>query len=355
MKQPVVLTIAGLVLILCLSLFFSLPPIADAKRPLPPNDPTRGLLYDGLEITTTGECRGGFKIQLPGHVGKTLCTHGPDAATDVVKFARGVSPAPILARDSTQGVVACDGDGTSGNRVQVLYVHAADVPSRYDTYLASFQQWSVEVDNIFKESAAETGGVRRVRFVTDANCKPQITHVTLSAQGDDSFGKMISELWAQGYNRTDRKYLLFADARGYCGISNIEFDDSPEQWNANNSGPHFARVDAACWSSVIAAHELMHMFGGVQLTAPNSDGNFHCRDGYDNMCDHSGQPIQIVCPDATNDYRFDCGHEDYFNVNPAVGSYLATHWNTANSKFLISSTPAEATSTIKAFIPLIQK
>lgn len=355
MKQPVVLTIAGLVLILCLSLFFSLPPIADAGRPLPPNDPTRGLLYDGLEVTTPGECRGGFKIQLPGRPGKTLCTHGPDAATDVVKFARGASPAPILARDPTLGVVACDGDGTSGNRVQVLYVHAADVPSRYDTYLASFQQWSAEVDNIFQESAAETGGFRRVRFVTDASCKPQIIHVTLSAQGDDSFGKMIGELMAQGYNRTDRKYLIFADARGYCGISNIEFDDSPEQWNANNSGPHFARVDAACWSSVIAAHELMHMLGGVQLTAPNSDGNFHCRDGYDNMCDHSGQPIQIVCPDATNDNRFDCGHEDYFNVNPAVGSYLATHWNPAHSKFLISTTPAGATSTIKAFIPLIQR
>lgn len=339
---------------LVLALFNS--PTVDAQRPNPTNDPARGLIFDDLEVSKQGKCKGGLEIRLPGNSGKVLCTHGPDPLTNNIASLVRNSAAPNLSpsKKSPGFVAACDGDGTSGNRVQVLYAHASDVPSQYAAKLASFQQWAVEADYVFKESAAATGGFRRLRFVTDRNCLPVVTEVTLTPTGDDSFSKTIGELLAQGFNRTDRKYLVFTDARKYCGIANIEFDDQPGQANMNNTGPHFARVDAGCWSGVIAAHELMHTLGGVQLTAPNSDGNFHCNDGYDNMCSYSGHSTTIVCSDTSGTSQFDCGREDYYNANPTPGSYLDSYWNTANSQFLIKTESPASESTIKVLIPLIK-
>jgi len=334
------LVFASLVFLLVAALV----PGAQAQRPLPPNDPARGLVYDGLAVATAGNCRGGFKVLVPGAQGlREQCTHGPDAAPAQMRVSQSVPPLPKSASRASNALT-CDGDGVSGNRVQVLYARASNVASRYATYLAAFQQWVADVDAEFRNSAAQTGGDRRVRFVTDANCNPVITEVVLSTTGDDNFSNTLSELWNKGYNRTDRKYIIFMDARVYCGIGTIEYDDSPGATNRNNTGPHYGRTDAGCWSGVIAAHELMHNLGGVQMSAPHSDGNWHCTDGYDNMCDHGGRPIQIVCPDPAGDSLFDCNHDDYYHTNPPAGSYLATHWNTANNQFLITPNTARVDS-----------
>lgn len=343
MKKIVLSTLAFVFATLVFFLLSAVAPSAQAQRPLPPNDLARGLVYDGLAVAADGNCRGGFKVLVPSAQGlREQCTHGPDAAPAQMRVSQSV-PLPKLASRAASAL-ACDGDGVSGNRVQVLYARASNVASRYATYLAAFQQWVADVDAEFRNSAAQTGGDRRVRFVTDANCNPVITEVELSTTGDDNFSNMLGELWNKGYNRTDRKYMIFVDARVYCGIGTIEYDDSIGATNRNNTGPHYGRIDAGCWSGVIAAHELMHNLGGVQMSAPHSDGNWHCSDGYDNMCDHGGRPIQIVCPDPSGDSLFDCNHDDYYHTNPPAGSYLATHWNAANNQFLITPNIARVDS-----------
>lgn len=296
--------------------------------------PNRGLVYTGLQLSRRANCRPGFDIATP-NLKRPLCTHGPDPAPRGTNVH--VSVAPVAAA-SAAAQVTCDGDGSSGKRVQVVYARAADMPDRYDAYLSSIQQWAAGVDAIFSASALETGSDRHVRYVHDAACQPVVANVVLPPAGDDSFGNTILALQDLGYARDDRKYMVFVDATVYCGIATTAADDLADAANIHNSGQFYTRVDAGCWNDPTAAHELMHTMGGVQLSAPHSSGNFHCVDESDRMCykDGAGVVLQYLC-DTPEELRFDCNHDDYFNTNAAAGSYLATHWNPANDEFLIGA------------------
>jgi hypothetical protein len=171
----------------------------------------------------------------------------------------------------------------------------------------------------------------------------RVANVVVPASADDSFDGMVAALRAAGYDRTDRKYLVFADATVYCGIGTLAGDDRPGATNASNHGPSYGRVDRACWGGSTAAHEHMHNLGAVQGSAPRSSGGGHCTDEWDVMC-YSDEPLhptmQVLCPDVQRDAtRFDCRHDDYFSTNPPAGSYLDTHWNAADSAFLSHGGP----------------
>jgi hypothetical protein len=284
------------------------------------------------------DCAGLQPIELPGQDG---CTHGPDPVPpDLGADGRaGAASAETVAAASPS--IVCDGNGQTGLRVQLLYVHASDVSSRYGQLVPALRGWAGDADQIFEESAARTGGTRNLRFVHDASCQPDVLDVRVPPAGDDYFGATIREVIAQGHNRTDRIYVMFVEttSAGICGIATMSNDDRASDANGHNDGPAYARVDAQCWSGWVVAHELMHNLGGVQRSAPHASGAGHCIDEYDVMCyrdSTSAPPIQVRCPDSSwNSTRFDCGHDDYFNTNPAPGSYLATHWNPANNRFLI--------------------
>ncbi|MCA1553531.1 MAG: hypothetical protein LC737_04050, partial [Chloroflexi bacterium] len=190
-------------------------PAADARVGVPTNNSVVGLVFDGLERRIDGACNEMLTVQLATQA-RALCTHGPDAPPTYHNVALSVAPL-TTATSAPSASVTCAGDGVSGRRVQVLYAHASDVPDQYATYLASFQQWVADADNIFHLSALETGGDRHMRFVHDANCTPNVLNVTLSPTGDDTFGSLFNELQALGFTRADRNYLLFVDAHVYCG------------------------------------------------------------------------------------------------------------------------------------------
>lgn len=325
-------------------------PSSQASQPpiKPANNPQKGLIFDGLEVDTQGPCKGLYRLKNDSPaLSRVPCSHGPDPAPEGVVI--GQTTTEPLASNLITAAFQCDGDGTSGKRVEVIYARASDQADRYSTYLSSIQQWAGGVDNNIQTSATQTGGTRHLRFVQDTNCNPLVRNVVLSTTGDDNFSNTTSELKAQGYNRSDRKYLVFVDANIYCGIAGLYIDDQPGSTNANNSGPLYARIDNGCWAIGAAAHELTHTLGAVQPSAPHKTPYTHCWDEYDVMCykDGADSPsIQYLCSNQANDELLDCNHDDYFHTNPPTGNYLATHWNLANSQFLVSANSTTPTPTL---------
>ena len=266
--------------------------------------------------------------------------------------AAGVSPL-VPAGDSIIGslprhvVPSCSGSGTDGNRVQVLYVRTADTPSRFSSVLPALRDEVANVDDVFAASAEQTGGVRRVRWVHDDSCAPVILNVMLpkGSLGSD-FWATVAAMKKAGYRDPQRKYLMFADTNRMCGMSTL-YDDDARRGNINDGVvPSYSRIDEGCWSAghSVAAHELTHTLGAVETSAPHATANGHCYDESDLMCydDGSGVKMKKVCP-ASQEQLLDCRHDDYFSTSPSPGSYLATHWNTADSSFLDTAVVAPPT------------
>lgn len=353
---------------------------------VPEDQPALGLVYGGLVPAARGTpCVGAYQVGAA-----TICSHGPDAPPPGLDVripaaaaappglvtpvpAQDAQPAPTEAEvardagaveftgtpagtpaDATAAVipdaspdptafrlaasgVACDGDGRAGQRVQVIYAFEKGTPSRYDAYLPSFRTWAAGVDAIYDASARETGGSRHVRFVTTPACEVDVAEVELPVGGLSTFDKTVTALRVLGFVRTDRKYMIFSEATVYCGIATFAADERPDPGNRSNRGPAYGRIDAGCWSAAVAAHELAHNLGAVNNGAPHSSRAGHCTDEYDLMCyrDASAHATRVLCPDRTNDQRLDCNHDDYYSTAVSPGSYLASHWNVAQSQFLL--------------------
>ena len=332
--------------------------------------PFRGLVYTGLALGKDGTpCEGAFEAK--SRTGESLgCSHGPDPAPPGTDVRRGRSDEALatdlhaglgrragqtrnahtagdgaLAAASASGDVGCIGDGISGPRVQAVYAVPAGRTDRSATVVPTIRtNYAPRVDWQFNQSAAETGGEAHVVFVTEPaagqpGCQLSVPVVRLSAAGDDSFSNTVSELRALGFNRPDRKYLVWMDAAVVCGVGSMFTDTRPGLNNRNNGfAPMFARVDAACWGYA-EGHELMHTLGAVQEGAPNATAAGHCRDEPDDMCyddDGNGPTTMVKVCGNRSDALFDCNHDDYFYAGvPPVGNWLSTHWNTFNSSWLL--------------------
>ena len=295
----------------------------------------RGIVFTGLRRSSSGACRNEYRLSVPTRV--PMCSHGPDPAPAGVDVTTARTLALLASSSATSATVPCIGDGVSGARVQVVYAVASDLPDRYTTVAPQIQGWAATMDSEVAQSAAQTGGERHIRFVTNPDCSLDVAHVVLPPTGDDSLSNTITALQSLGYNLSSRKYMIWADANVYCGIAQVSTDDTAGSTNASNTTAGYARIDSACWG-MDELHELMHTLGAVELSAPHSTGHYHCTDGYDTMCyqDSSGVTMTYPCP-SSQQSLLDCGHDDYFSTAPVAGSYLATHWNTADSAFLAGS------------------
>ena len=252
----------------------------------------------------------------------------------------GAEPAPVPAARSGEALedIACIGNGTTGKRVQLVYAYRAGTSNRSGTYASSIRTWATQFDEYLAGEAAATGGNRRVRFVHDAGCQPTVMTVQVPSNATE-YDAAVDALEAAGLASSNRKYLVYADwnVSGLCGVGTYYGDEDPSSSNYNNTEGGHAFTYLSCWdwnTSRTALHELFHNLGAVQTNAPNGNGG-HCIDGTlsgsDIMCYGSGS---FDACDAAGPRIMDCGRDDYFNVTPVAGSYLATHWNPATSEYL---------------------
>lgn len=263
---------------------------------------------------------------------------------------------PGLSRHVNQ---SCTGTGADGDRVQVMYVREADMADQYTDAAALIRYETQQIDDAMALSAAETGGGKRVRWVTNADCSINVLNVVLpdgAITGD--LAKTETALTNAGYLKAHRKYLAFADVPagglGSCGAATLFHNDSATDNPNDGRFAQLARVDRNCWTttdntrSSVAMHEMLHTFGAVTKFAPHGSEAGHCSDEGDAMCyDDTGTGTQQLCP-ASHEPLLDCNSDDYFHTNPPAGSYLATHWNVAKSTFLdtVAALPAPPSVTV---------
>ena len=258
--------------------------------------------------------------------------------------------APVAASPAPAPVTRCRDDGRSGKRVLALYVHGDQQEDRFTTLERVFQTWLDEIDAAFVRAAEKhTGGFRQVRYVRDEQCRTVVEDVTIPQVSMKSVESVTTAIKALGYDRPDRKYIVWTDRKD-CGVGfGAGGNDVAAWYNLYNFGPHYAAIGTDCWGWAPTLHELLHTLGAVSPSAPHATTNGHCWDDEDVLCyDDGGLPaggLKRVCPAPRPDRgafalnQIDCNGDDYFNTDPEPGTYLATHWNVADSDFLYT-TPA---------------
>ena len=155
-------------------------------RPAPGSCPRARLPRAAARRRTDSPCKTGFELLLPGD--RLGCTHGPDAAPPGRDVRRERSLARARGLDDRRGH---ERRRARGRRpLHRRRGHGKARPGRvrlpagrgdnYDEIAPFIRLWAGVVDEAFNDSAAETGGVRHVRFVTGPDCTLDVAKVELS-------------------------------------------------------------------------------------------------------------------------------------------------------------------------------
>jgi hypothetical protein len=253
---------------------------------------------------------------------------------------------------------------SSAAQIKVVYAYAGDQTDNFATWRDSLQ---ADVSRIEQYLALQTGGRRALRFDMGTECGPQYVDIQVvhlanlrsyysssvySAEQD--FDHLLNEIGpALGPAAGPRDVFVLAegltDEANEWGMAGVQPDDRAGTVNVSNAGGLMATMWTSPgtapapfgWQPTVMLHEITHNLGGVQQSSPHHTSGWHCIDGQDVMCYPDGSPEAAsynasVCPQAGGaiPQTYDCGHDDYFNPDPAPGSYLDTHWNVYGSVFM---------------------
>jgi hypothetical protein len=255
----------------------------------------------------------------------------------------------------------------STQQFKLVYAYASDATNRFAQWKDALQ---ADVSLIGRFMGAQSGGLRTPRFDMGTDCGPQYVDIQVVAlpgtrasyaQDLDALKAAVGAQVPATYGQ--RNVLVLADrmsnapAYAWYGIGESWITESASSSSPHNAGGLFSALwvpdllaapgaDPDGWWPEGLLHELTHNLGAVGANAPHSTPYGHCFDGFDVMCyDDGGLPasgLTSTCatiPGVMNQV-YDCGRDDYFNVAPPTGSYLATHWNTYKSSYLVACADA---------------
>lgn len=292
-------------------------------------------------------CPAGEGWSIPLADGTVLYTHGPDPLPPVTLPTLRTA----MAGPAPSAPLVCVYDDAQPH-VQLIYTHPPEFASRQDTLRASILAGVEQANGILLRDALRFGYDIRIKILCDANGDISFPAIQLPTSGNsDHFGSIVNDVRAVGHDNAMAKYWIVHDGRVDCGCGgqgNMWGDDSGNAANWNNKGGLYAlsyygnygTTGGPTFSfSQVMLHEAGHTMGAVQYSAPHTTGAAHCIDGVDVMCyndkgPQANQYRSTVCPgvmqfDTAWSWPFDCNFDDYFNPEPAPGSYLDTHWNLA--------------------------
>jgi hypothetical protein len=242
---------------------------------------------------------------------------------------------------------------SSGSKVKLLYVHAADQPNRFAQYADVIQ---TDAKAIAETVAAASGGTKTLRFDTGTDGgagyvdvaivtlpQPAAAYKAMAASQRSAAIKAEIPLAAKASGVVH--YAVYADGlygNDYvAGIAEMYPDQRKTASNNNNLSNLWAFVWGMGTPSFSTSHrttllhEITHTLGGVQAGSPNGTNYGHCSDLKDVMCyDDGGLKGGQALAQRCTSVQFDCNGDDYFNPAPAAGTYLAANWNVYDSNFL---------------------
>ncbi len=341
-----------LVLLVATSVVFLLPGAAVAQDDAPSNVEVASTTpckrqelrtFEGLGVG----CRRLGMIRLEDQGGdpeKPLVVRGPDQLQDgTTRNALPPDGSSSTTPPPDPDAVLCSGPGT--HRYRFAYQYGGTDPNRFPALEAGMRNAILSgAAHLRDRGESIVPGLReRLRVACDDNGDVEIAVIHTVGQPGDTFYDGYEAAQAALDPGPHENIVFFMDRDpsfpGIAGLGSFGFD---------LDGGEFANVYRSSltdWETIL--HEISHNMGAVADDAPNSTGWGHCTDGNDVMCYRDGGPndglFRTQCGSPVPIY--DCNADDYFNPDPAPGSYLDDHPNIAiDNPFLYVTRVGDATA-----------
>lgn len=233
-----------------------------------------------------------------------------------------------------------------------IYIYPSDKASRF-TQLASMFQADARDSSRLLEMEYQ----RAIRF-DERGSMLDITvfrsrYNSKQLAGARQFNLVHDELLANGFSKSNKKYVVWLDAASkYCGQAHLSQDTRRISTNANQGRSlaivyrPYAMTDPTsggfCRGRTLR-HELGHTMGALQSVAPHAYDGAHCNDSNeDTMCYVSATSTD------TGPADFDYRNDDYWD--PAANPNYATRYGTAYPANALAGRLAWWTVNLSAFI-----